>query len=125
MNEEPKKILIVEDDQFIRELYERQIKQAGFQVEGTFSGKTAIEMLDKNSYDLLMLDLNIPDVSGFQILNHLKEHRTNSEMIVLVVSNVNEDRLINEAMKEGASGFIIKSTYTPSQVVEEVKSFLS
>jgi DNA-binding response OmpR family regulator len=124
MPEEPKKILIVEDDQFIRELYERQLKLAGFNVESTFSGKSALELLDKNFYDLLMLDLNVPDVSGFQILRHLKKEHP-KPMDVLVVSNVSDDKMIDEAMNLGAQGFIIKSTYTPSQVVKEVKSILS
>lgn len=122
--EEQKKILMVEDDQFIRELYERQLKKAGFAVSSTVSGKEALELLDKNAYDLLMLDLNIPDVSGFQILESLQKH-PKSGMTILIVSNVAQDGLIEKGMSMGAAAYIIKSTYTPEKVVSEVQSLLS
>lgn len=124
MEPEPKKILIVEDDQFIRELYERQLKLAGFDIKGTASGKEGQELLDKNTYNLLMLDLNIPDVSGFQILKHLQEH-PKENMPILILSNLADDQFIKKGLEMGASAFIVKSTYTPEQVVKEVKSLIS
>lgn len=120
---EPKKILIVEDDQFIRELYERQLKLAGFSVESTESGNEGRDLLDKNVYDLAMLDLNIPDFSGFQILKHLQEH-PKANLTILVLSNVAQDEFVKQALELGAHAFIIKSTYTPDKVVAEVKSLL-
>ena len=116
--------MVVEDDQFIRELYERQLKLSGFSVEATFSGKVALELIEKNSYNLLMLDLNIPDVSGFQILDHLKE-KPKEGLVILVLSNLGEESYINKALEKGASAYIVKSTYTPERVVKEVKSLLS
>ncbi len=121
--EEQKKILMVEDDQFIRELYSRQLKLAGFNVSSTPSGKEGLEALDKNNYDLLMLDLNIPDVSGFQILEHLQKNPKEG-MPILILSNVGADEYVTKGLSMGASAFIIKSTYTPDKVVEEVKSMI-
>src|SRR3989344_1426273 len=122
--EAQKKILMIEDDQFIRELYERQLKLAGFDVKATASGQEGQDLLDQNQYDLLMLDLNIPDVSGFQILEHLQK-KPKPDMPILILSNVAANEYINKGLEMGAQAFIIKSTYTPSKVVEEVKSLLS
>lgn len=114
---------MIEDDQFIRELYERQLKLAGFEIKSTPSGQEGQDLLDKNEYDLLMLDLNIPDVSGFQILKHLQEH-PKEKMIIMILSNVAQDEFVNKGLEMGAQAFIIKSTYTPDRVVQEVKSLL-
>ncbi len=120
---EPKKILMIEDDEFIRELYERQLKLAGYSVETTPSGKDGLELLENNNYDLLMLDLNIPDLSGFQILESLQ--KTPKEgMNIMILSNVAQDEFVSKGLSMGAQAFIIKSTYTPDRVVQEVKSIL-
>lgn len=120
---EPKKILIIEDDQFIRELYERQLKLAGFNVKSTAFGKVGQELLDRNEYDLLMLDLNVPDLSGFQILEHLQKN-PKKNINTMILSNVAQDEFINKGLEMGAVAFIVKSTYTPDKVVQEVKSLL-
>lgn len=119
-----KKILMIEDDEFIRELYSRQVKNAGYSVEATASGKEGLELLEKNHYDLLMLDLNIPDVSGFQILEKLQK-TPKENMLIMILSNVAQDEFVHEGLNLGASAFVIKSTYTPEQVVAEIKSLLS
>lgn len=120
---EPKKILMIEDDEFIRELYERQLKLAGYSVETTASGKDGLELLENNIYDLLMLDLNIPDLSGFQILEDLKK-KPKEGMNIIILSNVAQDEFVSKGLSLGAQAFIIKSTYTPDRVVQEVKSIL-
>ncbi len=118
-----KKILIIEDDEFIRELYVRQIKLAGLNIEATPSGKEGLELLEKNKYDLLMLDLNIPDVSGFQILEYLKEHPKEG-LTILVLSNLGDETFQKRALSYKVAAYIIKSTYTPERIVAEVKSLL-
>lgn len=119
-----KKILMIEDDEFIRELYSRQVKNAGYDIESTPSGKEGLDFLAKNHYDLLMLDLNIPDVSGFQILENLQKS-PKENMVVMILSNVAQDEFVKKGLDLGASAFVIKSTYTPEQVVTEIKSLLS
>src|SRR3989338_2630306 len=98
---EPKKILMVEDDEFIRELYERQLKNAGYLIETTSSGKTGLELLENNLYDLLMLDLNIPDVSGFQILESLQK-KPKKDMSIMILSNVAQDEFVSKGLSMGA-----------------------
>lgn len=122
--EQQKKILMIEDDDFIRDLYARQMEQAGFNMQSTASGKEGLDLLDSNDYDLLMLDLNIPDVSGFQVLEHLQK-KPKAGMQILILSNVAQDDYIKKGIEMGAQAFVIKSTYTPGQVVSEVKSLLS
>lgn len=124
MGEKQQKILIIEDDEFIRELYQRQLEQAGFAVESTQSGKNGLEMLTKNDYQLLMLDLNIPDLSGFQILENLNKN-PKTGLQIMILSNVAQDEFVKKGIELGASEFVIKSTYTPAQVVSQVKTLLA
>ena len=123
MPEQTKKILIIEDDQFIRELYERQLKLAGYFVEVAALGKIGLELLAKNQYNLLMLDLNIPDISGFQILEHLQKNSKDG-LNIMILSNSEADEFVNKGLEMGAHAFIIKSTYTPEKVVQEVKNLI-
>lgn len=121
-----KKLLMIEDDQFIRDLYQRQLQKAGFEVKTTPSGVEGLELLKTEKYDLLILDLNIPDFSGFQVLKYLKENpKVKDRLIILVLSNVTQTELIQKATEMGAAAFIVKSTYTPDKVVAEIKSLLS
>lgn len=120
---EQKTILMIEDDDFIRELYQRQLEQSGFKMQSTASGKEGVELLDQNIYDLLMLDLNIPDFSGFQILEHLQKN-PKKDMQIMILSNVAQDEYVQKGIDMGAQAFVIKSTYTPSQVVAQVKDLL-
>lgn len=117
---------MIEDDQFIRELYERQLHQAGFEIKSTPSGNEGVKLLTNNKYNLLLLDLNIPDFSGFQVLDYLNQNpKLKESMIILVLSNVDQDDLIQKAIDKGAAAFIVKSTYTPQQVVSEVSALLN
>lgn len=121
-----KKLLMIEDDQFIRDLYQRQLQKAGFEVKTTPSGVEGLELLKTEKYDLLILDINIPDFSGFQVLKYLKENpKVKDQLIILVLSNVTQTELIQKATELGAAAFIVKSTYTPDKVVDEIKSLLS
>ncbi len=119
------KILIVEDDQFLREFYQELLEGEGYSVETAADGEVALQKIKGNPHDLVLLDIMLPKKDGLQILRELKVSPSsylNSTIVVL--TNLGQDAIIKEAFNLGASGFLIKSALNPDQVLTEIKSFL-
>lgn len=119
-----KKILLVEDEDFIRELYIRQLTKAGFLVKSAIDGQTGLEMLKNETFDLLLLDIMLPGMNGLQVLREFKTQNPNSAMITILLTNLGQEAVIKEGFELGAQAYLIKASYTPDQVVSEVKSAL-
>lgn len=122
-----KRILIVEDDTALRDLYVQILSDSNFQVESAADGQEAFEAMKKGGYDLVLLDIILPKVDGLTILeklaNEAPPEKPNFHIVVL--SNLGQDEAISKAMGLGAQGYLIKSDYTPGQVVEQVNHFLN
>lgn len=119
------KILLVEDEDFIRQLYKRQFEKAGFTIDDFANGKDGLAAGLKNQYDLILLDIMLPDVNGIDILKQVKESQAVSRTPVVMLTNLGQDDVIKEGFKYGAAGYLIKAAYTPDQVVQEVSNILS
>lgn len=119
-----KKILLVEDEDFIRELYTRQLTKAGFTVKSAANGQTGLEMLKNETFDLLLLDIMLPGINGLQLLREFKTQNPNSQMITILLTNLGQESVIKEGFELGAQAYLIKASYTPDQVVNEVKNAL-
>lgn len=120
-----KKILLVEDEDFIRELYVRQLTKAGFQVKSAVDGQSGLNMLKAEPFDLLLLDIMLPGINGLQLLRTFKTENPNSPMITILLTNLGQEAVIKEGFELGAQAYLIKASYTPDQVVSEVKNALS
>ncbi len=120
-----KKILLVEDEDFIRELYIRQLTKAGFEIKSAADGQTGLNMLGAETFDLLLLDIMLPGINGLQLLRTFKTQNPNSPMITILLTNLGQEAVIKEGFELGAQAYLIKASYTPDQVVTEVKNALS
>lgn len=120
----PKKILLVEDEDFIRELYVRQLTKAGFVVKSAADGQTGLEALKSETFDLLLLDIMLPGMNGLQLLREFKTQNPNSQMMTILLTNLGQEAVIKEGFELGAQAYLIKASYTPDQVVNEVRSAL-
>lgn len=125
MDPAAKRILLVEDEDFIRELYVRQLTKAGFLVKSAPDGQTGLEMLKTEAFDLLLLDIMLPGINGLQLLREFKTHNPTSPMITILLTNLGQEAVIKEGFELGAQAYLIKASYTPDQVVTEVKNALS
>lgn len=119
-----KKILLVEDEDFIRELYVRQLTKEGFQVKSAIDGQSGLNMLKAEPFDLLLLDIMLPGMNGLQLLRSFKTQNPASPMITILLTNLGQEAVIKEGFELGASAYLIKASYTPDQVVHEVKNAL-
>ncbi len=124
MDPKSKKILLVEDEDFIRDLYVRQLTKAGFLVKSAVDGQSGLTMLKAEPFDLLLLDIMLPGMNGLQLLREFKTQNPNSPMITILLTNLGQEAVIKEGFELGAQAYLIKASYTPDQVVNEVKNAL-
>ncbi len=124
MNPTQKRILLVEDEDFIRELYIRQLSKAGFIVKSAVDGQSGLDTLKSEQFDLLLLDIMLPGMNGLQLLREFKTNFPNSQMITILLTNLGQEAVIKEGFELGAQAYLIKASYTPDQVVTEVKNAL-
>lgn len=129
-NGEEKRILIVEDDPFLSDIYSTKLKQSGFEVEPAVTGEDCLRKLEEKGFDLMLLDIVLPKIDGWEILSKIKEMREKGEnknleaMKIIVLSNLGQKEEVQKGLRLGADGFLIKAHYTPSQVAEEAKKIL-
>lgn len=120
------KILLVEDDQMIAEIYLKKMEAAGFEVVNATNGKEALKYAESDKFDLILLDMVIPDLSGMEVLKKIKQSgEFPVDLKVVIFSNLGEIETQNEAMNNGADGFIAKNEHSPTETVEEIKRLLN
>lgn len=120
-----KKLMLVEDEDSIRDLYKRQLEIAGFTVDAYPNGQTALNAVSQNGYDLILLDIMLPDVNGLQILKEVKENDKTKHTPVLMLTNLGQEITIKEGFALGAEGYLIKASYTPDQIIQEINNILA
>ena len=119
-----KKILIVEDDPFIVDIYASQLKGQGYNVDTANAGEMALEKIKNNCPDLLLLDLLLPKMDGWEILKEMKKTKGMKSMPVIILSNLSQRAEVEKGLKMGAVKYLIKAHYTPSEVVDEIKKVI-
>ncbi|KKP85714.1 hypothetical protein A2011_00755 [candidate division CPR3 bacterium GWE2_35_7] len=125
MVEQIKKILIVEDDEFLSSLYKELLTEEGYNVDLMKDGQTGLDVAKKGGYDLILLDIMLPKMDGLQVLKTLEESNNEKNGPIVMLTNLGQDSIVRDALKNGASGFLIKSSMTPDQVLHEVRVFLN
>ena len=115
-----RKILVVEDDKFLRELFVRKMFNEGFDVDSAIDAEQAFDVLKKKKPEIILLDLILPGVDGFEILGQIKKDDDLKEIPVMVISNLGQKEDIDRAMELGAVDFLIKANYTLDEIITRV-----
>jgi CheY-like chemotaxis protein len=119
------KIIIVEDDPMISEIYQRKFIDSGFEVMAATTGEQVMTLAKNNQVDVILLDLIMPKMDGFQVIEALRKGEEYDKNIKIIVSsNLSQREDQEKAMQLGANGFVAKSEYTPSELVAEVSRLL-
>lgn len=118
------KILIIEDDSFISDMYKLKLEAEGFQVEVAQDGQQGLEKLNKNKPDLVLLDVVMPKMDGFAVLGNIKGDPEVQNVPVVLLTNLGQKDSVEKGLKMGALDYVIKAHFTPSEVVEKVRSIL-
>ncbi len=116
-----KQILLVEDDPFLVDIYMTKFKEMGFVIEVVQDGSQVMRKIAENKVDLVLLDIVLPHVDGWEILKKIREEPGLKDLKVVMLSNLGQQSEVDKAFSLGATKYLIKAHYTPSEVVKEVK----
>jgi DNA-binding response OmpR family regulator len=117
-----KKILLIEDDPLLIDIYTTKLKEAGFLAVVARDGEMAMEMIRKEKPDLVLLDIVLPHADGWEILKKIKKDPDAPKVVIL--SNLGQKEEVEKGLELGAEKYLIKADYTPSQVIEQIKEIL-
>jgi DNA-binding response OmpR family regulator len=119
-----KKILIVEDDKFLRELISMKLQKEGYTIIEAVDGEEGEKKIKEEKPDLVLLDLILPGIDGFEVLSRIKEDPTVSSIPVIILSNLGQKEEIEKGLKLGAIDFLVKAHFTPGEIIEKIKNIL-
>lgn len=118
------KIVIVEDEEALARVLKEKFEGEEFVVELAMDGKVALPIIQKMRPDLVLLDLMLPKRDGIDVLKDIKADRDLENLPVIVLSNLDGDEDIKQAISLGAKDYFVKSQHPIKEVVEKVKDFL-
>ncbi len=117
-------ILLVEDDPFLIDIYTTKLEESGFSVEVANDGEVALRKARENKPDLVILDIVLPQIDGWEILRRIKSEPEFKNLKVIILSNLGQKEEVEKGIKLGAAKYLIKAHYTPSQVIKEIKKII-
>jgi len=115
------KILVVEDDSFVMDIYHTKLSQEGYEVIEARNGIEAMKKLENVRPDLIILDIIMPYMDGIEVLRKIKKDENLKTIPIILLTNLSQKEEINEGLGLGASDYLIKSHFTPSEVLEKIK----
>ncbi|MFA5207621.1 MAG: response regulator [Candidatus Magasanikbacteria bacterium] len=119
-----KKILLVEDDKFLRELMSKKLITLGYEVVSAADGESGLVMIKEAKPDVVLLDLILPGINGFEVLEKAKQDPAIANIPVVILSNLGQTEDIEKGLALGAKDFLVKAHFTPQEIVNKLKSIL-
>lgn len=117
-------ILIVEDEPYIAQMYQSRFEKNGYRVLLAFDGISGVQFAKSKRVDVILLDLVLPGKSGYEILQQLKKGRKTRSIPIIIASNLSQEDEIQRGLALGALDYIVKTSFTPAQLVQRVDIFL-
>ena len=125
MPKEKTKILLVEDDTFLLGMYATKFELEDFKVIMAEDGEKAVRAAAKELPDIILLDIILPKLSGFEVLKQIKAQAATAKIPVILLTNLSQRDEIEQGLKMGAEDYLIKAHFMPSEVVEKIKKVLN
>ncbi|OIP79392.1 MAG: response regulator [Parcubacteria group bacterium CG08_land_8_20_14_0_20_48_21] len=124
MSKKKFRILIIEDDDMLREMYVVKFEKSGFEVAQATEGAEGLDLAKKQKPDIILLDIILPKIDGFMVLQAMKDTEKLKEVPVMLLTNLGQesDRKRGEIL--GAVDYVVKSNVTPAQVEEKIRKIL-
>jgi len=122
--EEKIKVLLIEDEKEVAELYRLKLSLDGYEVITAENGEEGLERAFSEKPDLIFLDIKMPKMDGFEALKKLRSNEKTKNVPILILSNFDEQELIEKGMTLGANEYLIKSQFTPEGISKKIKDWL-
>jgi two-component system, OmpR family, alkaline phosphatase synthesis response regulator PhoP len=120
-----RKILIIEDDIFLQNLEANKLKKGNYEIVTASTGDEALEKINEPNIDLILLDLILPGIDGFDILKKIKEDENTKKILVIVFSNLSEEKDVKKAKEMGALDFMVKSNFSLNELTDHINKILA
>lgn len=120
----PKKILLIEDEAALQKTFGDVLGQEGYNVVGAMDGETGLKMAKTEKPDMILLDLVLPKMHGFEVLKQLKEDEETKDIPIIVLTNLEAMGDVEKALELGATTYLVKASYTLEEVVQKIKKAL-
>jgi CheY-like chemotaxis protein len=120
MGESARRVLLAEDDRFLRKAAETALKRHGFAVVPAVDGDEALRLARAEPPDLVLLDLIMPKMQGFEVLRALKADPSTAPIPVVILSNLGQEGDVKQAMDAGAAGYFVKANLSLQDLVKRV-----
>jgi DNA-binding response OmpR family regulator len=117
-------ILVIEDDKFLRELIMRKLIEEGYEVIEAIDGEEGLRKIKEQKPNLVLLDLILPGIDGFEVLSRMKEDPDLTSIPVIILSNLGQRDDVERGLKLGAVDYLIKAHFTPGEIIEKIKNIL-
>lgn len=116
----PKKVLCIEDEHFISELYARALTKAGYEVDVQLDGQKGLAAAQTDHYDIILLDLMIPSITGIEVLRTLRDPKQTPRMHakIIITTNLEQRDEVKADIERQADGYLVKAEITPRELVE-------
>jgi DNA-binding response OmpR family regulator len=124
-SEDKLKVLIVDDDAFLSGIYATKLELEGFQVATARDGDEGLKMAQKEMPQLILLDVLMPKLDGFEVLKRLKADAALKGIPVIMLTNLGQKEDIEQALREGAEDYLIKAHFVPAEAVDKIRKVLN
>ena len=114
----------MEDDSFVIDIYQTKLGQSGYEVVGAVNGLEALKRMEEGSFDLVLLDIIMPYMDGLEVLKKIKADEKNKNLPIILLTNLSQKEEVDKGLVLGANDYLIKSHFTPSEVLEKIKTYL-
>ncbi len=118
-------ILLIEDDSFLAQMYQTKLTLENYQVLVAGDGEKGLEMIRKHKPDLILLDIILPKLNGFDLMKQIRRNKILAPIPVILLTNLSQKEDVEKGLALGARDYLIKAHYMPSEVVAKIKKILS
>jgi len=119
-----KTILIIEDDKFLRELIAKKLIKEGYEISEAVDGEEGMKKVKEEKPDLVLLDLILPGIDGFEVLSRMREESALASIPVIILSNLGQREDVEKGLRMGAVDYLIKAHFTPGEIIDKIKAAL-
>jgi DNA-binding response OmpR family regulator len=119
-----KKILVIEDDKFLQKIIDAKLSKEGYDFLISIDGEEGMKSIKENRPDLILLDIILPGINGFEVLARIKSDPSTSEIPVIILSNLGEKVDIDKALKMGAADYLVKAHFDPQEIIVKMEAVL-
>jgi len=117
-------VMLVEDDEFLSDIYHKKFEMEGFKISSADNGEKGLEEIKKKKPDIILLDILMPKMDGFTVLEKLKEDDSIKDIPVILLTNLGQKDDVQKGLEKGAVDYLIKAHFKPSEVVDKIKKVL-